>query len=246
MSDSQIHQTPENLQLYTLNIVESFITKRSSRYIRRQSADDSTISTPTAETIISGQRHLLTRHSTGSVSPQITRGRITWKNTPKQPIPQLDDVDQWIGHQLNHRRMPDKYMDTPPHGLLITQVNGYPDGLLVIPGKNGSPRIIVPKFQVEGLVLQCHEDIHHQSHVKVIHWPGMAVGRSKKDTYGMSNVPDRLRSTQAPQNKIRSARITINGNATTGLWDRLLWSILQGRDHGHRRIIHERNHPDSS
>jgi hypothetical protein len=23
--------------------------------------------------------------------------------------------------------MPDKYMDTPPHGLLITQVDGYPE-----------------------------------------------------------------------------------------------------------------------
>jgi hypothetical protein len=32
--------------------------------------------------------------------------------------------------------MPEKYMDTPPHGLLITQVNGYPDGLLAIPDKN--------------------------------------------------------------------------------------------------------------
>jgi hypothetical protein len=78
--------------------------------------------------------------------------------------------------------MPDKYMDTPPHGLLITQVNGYPDGLLAIPDRNGSPRIIVPKFQVEGLMLQCHEDIHHQSHVKVLHilkslfyWPGMSA-----------------------------------------------------------------------
>ena len=73
-------------------------------------------------------------------------------------------------------------MDTPPHGLLITQVKGYPDGLLAIPDKNGSPRIIVPNSQVEGLVLQCHEDIHHQSHVKVLHilksifyWPGMSA-----------------------------------------------------------------------
>jgi hypothetical protein len=107
------------------------------------------------------------------------RGESRGKAHKKQPIPQLDDVNQWIGHQLNHQRMPEKYMDTPPHGLLITQVNGYPDGLLAIPDKNGSPRIIVPKSQVKGLVLQCHEDIHHQSHVKVLHilkslfyWPG--------------------------------------------------------------------------
>jgi hypothetical protein len=45
--------------------------------------------------------------------------------------------------------MPEKYMDTPPHGLLITQVNGYPDGLLAIPDRNGSPRIIVKDIERE-------------------------------------------------------------------------------------------------
>ena len=181
MSNPHDNQPSRNLQLYTANVVQSFLITRASRNVGRQSADDSTISTPASETIISGQRHV-TRHSTSSISPQLRGGRITWKNTPKQPIPQLDDVNQWIGHQLNHQRMPEKFMDTPPHGLLITQVNGYPDGLLAIPDKNGSPRIIVPKSQVEGLVLQCHEDIHHQSHVKVLHilksifyWPGMSA-----------------------------------------------------------------------
>ncbi len=78
--------------------------------------------------------------------------------------------------------MPDKYMDTPPHGLLITQVDGYPEGLLAVPNPHGSPRIIVPKSQVDALVLQCHEDIHHQSHIKVLYvfkalyyWPGMSA-----------------------------------------------------------------------
>jgi hypothetical protein len=181
MSDPHDNQPHWNLQLYTSNVVQSFPITRASRNVSRQSADDSTISTPASETIISGLRHV-TRHSTSSVSPQITEGRITRKNTPKQPIPQLDDVNQWIGQQLNHQRMPEKYMDTPPQGLLITQVNGYPDGLLAIPDTNGSPRIIVPKSQVEGLVLQCHEDIHHQSRVKVLHmlkslfyWPGMSA-----------------------------------------------------------------------
>jgi hypothetical protein len=59
----------------------------------------------------------------------------------------------------------DKYMDTHPHGLLITQVDGYSEGLLAVPNPRGSPRIIVPKSQVDALVLQCHEDMHHQSHI---------------------------------------------------------------------------------
>jgi hypothetical protein len=78
--------------------------------------------------------------------------------------------------------MPDKYMDTPPHGLLITQVDGYPEGLLAVPNPYGSPRIIVPRSQVNALVLQCHEDIHHQSYIKVLHvlkalyyWPSMSA-----------------------------------------------------------------------
>jgi hypothetical protein len=52
---------------------------------------------------------------------------------------------------------------------------------LAIPGDNyGPPRIIVPRNQIKALVLQCHEDIHHQSQVKVLYilkpiyyWPGM-------------------------------------------------------------------------
>jgi hypothetical protein len=51
--------------------------------------------------LISGQR-LIDSHSTSSVSPQISsNGRIKWTNTPRQPIPQVEDINQWIGHQLN-------------------------------------------------------------------------------------------------------------------------------------------------
>jgi hypothetical protein len=68
----------------------------------------------------------------------------------------------------------------PPDGELMASLDGYPEGLLAIPNDDGSPRIIVPKSQIKALVLQCHEDIHHQSHVKVLYilkplfyWPGM-------------------------------------------------------------------------
>jgi hypothetical protein len=67
-----------------------------------------------------------------------------------------------------------------PEGELLASIEGYPEGLLAIPNDNGSPRIIVPRSQIKALVLQCHEDIHHQSHVKVLYilkplyyWPGM-------------------------------------------------------------------------
>ncbi len=51
---------------------------------------------------------------------------------------------------------------------------------MAIPNEDGSPRIIVPKSQGLALVLQTHEDIHHQSHLKVLYilkplyyWPEM-------------------------------------------------------------------------
>ncbi len=59
-------------------------------------------------------------------------------------------------------------------------MEGHPTGLLAIPNPDGSPRIIVPRSQVLALVLQTHEDIHHQSHIKLLYilnllfyWPGM-------------------------------------------------------------------------
>ena len=45
----------------------------------------------------------------------------------------------------------------------------YPEGLFAIPNKEGQPRIIVPPAMVKPLILQTHEDIHHQHHIKVLH-----------------------------------------------------------------------------
>jgi hypothetical protein len=116
------------------------------------------------------------------IVPLHENGTIRWTNTnvPRQPIPKLDDVSLWIRHQLNYERMPTKYQPMSLEGELIASIEGYPEGLLAIPSENGSPRIIVPKSQIKALVLQCHEDIHHQSHVKVLYilkplyyWLGM-------------------------------------------------------------------------
>ena len=64
--------------------------------------------------------------------------------------------------------MPKEYLEAAPKGNLLTSMKGYPEGLLGIPNVDGSPRIIVPQTQILALVLQTHEDIHHQSHVKVL------------------------------------------------------------------------------
>ncbi len=103
------HQTNETVdsQLFIAEHAESFPITRSSRNSNREDVDSSNISTLAAESIISGQRHI-DNHSTSSVSPQISNGRIRWTNTPRQLIPQVEDINQWIGHQLNHQRMPDK------------------------------------------------------------------------------------------------------------------------------------------
>ncbi len=141
----------------------------------------STIHTPAGETIVSGDRHT-EEHGVSSVAPLHENGTIRWTNVPRQPMPSLDDVNLWVGHQLNHKRLPKEYKHMPPDGELMASVEGYPEGLLAIPNEDGSPRIIVPRSQIKSLVLQGHEDIHHQSHVKVkvlyilkplFYWSGM-------------------------------------------------------------------------
>jgi hypothetical protein len=118
--------------------------------------------------IISGDRDI-GGQETRTITPILENNKLRWKNVPKQPIPELQDISMWIGHQLNHKRMPKEYQNTPPDGKLISSLKGHPEGLLAIPSEDGSPRIIVPKSQVLALVLQTHEDIHHQSHIKVLY-----------------------------------------------------------------------------
>ncbi len=156
--------------------MEAFPITRSQRKLHESSSE---ILTPASETIISGNRHTQ-EQGVSTIVPINDNGTIRWTNVPKQPIPSLDNVGMWIGHQLQYKRMPVKYQHMPPEGELITAIDGYPEGLLGIPNNDGSLRIIVPKSQRKALVMQCHEDMHHQSHVKVLYilkplfyWPGM-------------------------------------------------------------------------
>ncbi len=163
--------------------MESFPVTRSTKRARSQlqvaqeSDEDSAISrnplqvaqeinsihTPAGETIATGDR-LTEEQGKTSVAPLHENGIIRWTNVPRQPIPPLD-VKLCVGNQLNHKRLPKEYKHMPPNGELMASLEGYPEGLLAIPNEDGSPRIIVPRSQVKSLVLQCHEDIHKQSHV---------------------------------------------------------------------------------
>jgi hypothetical protein len=117
---------------------------------------------------VSGDRHS-EELGLSAVTLVHENGKITWANVPRQPIPKLDDLDLWVGRQLNHEKMPAKYLYEAPQGELTTSIDGYPEGLLAIPGDNGYLRMIVPRYQIKALVLQCHEDINRKSHVKVLY-----------------------------------------------------------------------------
>jgi hypothetical protein len=112
---------------------------------RAQHRTDTSVSTPAANNIITGERDI-SGHETRTITPILDNNRIKWTNVPKQPIPELQDISLWIGHQLNHKRMPKEFTDVPPNGKLLTSIKGHPEGLLAIPNVDGFPRIIVPIY----------------------------------------------------------------------------------------------------
>jgi hypothetical protein len=102
---------------------------------RSRNRSDTTMSTPAANSILSRGREV-DGHETRTITPVLQNSRIRWANVPKEPIPELKDVSAWIGHQLNHRRMPKEYLETvetAPKGNLLASMKGYPEGLLGIP-----------------------------------------------------------------------------------------------------------------
>ncbi len=88
---------------------------------RSKLRSDTTISTPAANNIISGERDT-GGQETRTITPVLEHNKFRWKNVPKQPIPELQDISKWIGHQLNHKRMPKEYQNTPPDGKLISSL----------------------------------------------------------------------------------------------------------------------------
>jgi hypothetical protein len=104
------------------------------------------------------------------ITPTIEHGRLSWKHSPREPLPMLTPVDEWVGSQLDHDNLPKKYTCGSPKGELIKDIPGHPTNLLGIPNHLGAhPRIIVPKAVCEAITMHTHEDIHHQNHQKVTH-----------------------------------------------------------------------------
>jgi hypothetical protein len=52
---------------------------------------DTTMTTPAANSIISGDR-TTTEHETRTITPELENHKIKWKNVPRQPIQELQDV----------------------------------------------------------------------------------------------------------------------------------------------------------
>jgi hypothetical protein len=103
---------------------------------------ESSIDTPAANSIVEAPQGETT--DKGRVTSVIREDRIRWERRPREPLPQLDDVSEWVGKQLDHLNLPKKYQYVPPEGVLIPLAEDYPEGLFAIPNKEGQPRIIVP------------------------------------------------------------------------------------------------------
>jgi hypothetical protein len=103
------------------------------------------------------------------ITSSIEHGRLSWKRSPREPLPMLTPVDQWVGSQLDHDNLPKKYTCRPPKEV-IKDIPGHPADLLGIPNHLGAhPTIIVPKAVHEAITMHTHEEIHHQNHQKVTH-----------------------------------------------------------------------------
>jgi hypothetical protein len=77
------------------------------------------------------------------ITPTIEYGRLSWKHSPREPLPILTPVDQWIGSQLDHDNLPTKYTCGPSKGELIKDIPGHPTDLLGIPNHLGArPRCL--------------------------------------------------------------------------------------------------------
>jgi hypothetical protein len=94
------------------------------------------------------------------ITPTNEHGRLSWKRSPREPLPRLTPVDQWIGSQLDHDNLPKNYTCGPPKGELIKDIPGHPADLLGIPNHLGAqPRIIVSKAVREAITMHTHGTI---------------------------------------------------------------------------------------
>jgi hypothetical protein len=72
------------------------ITLEAFPVTRSRSRVDTSVSSPVANSIVTGERSS-GGYERGTIIPVLENQRVKWKNIPKQPIPELQDVNQWIG-----------------------------------------------------------------------------------------------------------------------------------------------------
>jgi hypothetical protein len=84
---------------------------------------ESIIDTPAADSILGEPQVESTNR--GKITSVIREGRIRWERRPREPLPQLDDVSEWVGKQLDHLNLPKKYQSVPPEGVLIPLAEDY-------------------------------------------------------------------------------------------------------------------------
>jgi hypothetical protein len=65
------------------------------------------------------------------------RGKLAWKRPPREPLPLLPPMEQWVGIQQEQHKLPAKYEHGPPKGELIKGIIGRPAELLGIPNHFG-------------------------------------------------------------------------------------------------------------
>jgi hypothetical protein len=110
--------------------VEALVTTRSRKRTAETEDEQS-------EAILTPAHGAITRSKSTAgkqmVVPTLERGKLAWKRSPRQPLPILAPMDLWVGLQLNHEKMPTKYMHEPPEGELIKNILGRPAELLGIP-----------------------------------------------------------------------------------------------------------------
>ena len=146
-----------------------------------------------------------------------------------------------------HKNMPRKYQHMQPKGSLIATDSSFPEGLLAVTSPEGQPRIIVPPGEIKALILQTHEDIHHQNHVKVLHvlksnyyWPNMA-----KDIEAYCTSCPTCATAMVRRKHLKTKFDLMAPQALLyprkTLWARFLWGQWR-RNFSCCRSIHQRNH----
>ncbi len=93
---------------------------RSRKRIMRNDTEQSESTLTSAHSTTRAQSNL----NKQLITPTNEHGRLSWKRSPRGPLPRLTTVDQWIGSQLDHDSLPKKCTCGPPKGELIKGIPG--------------------------------------------------------------------------------------------------------------------------